>query len=44
MFDNRLSVEKVLNGRYPCTKEMCLIVDSIFKEWNDKLGFENFSG
>lgn len=44
LFDMRLSIEKILNGRYPCNDEYCNFVRQIFKEWNDKLGFESFSG
>jgi len=40
MFDHRLTIEKVLNGRYG--EQEGPIVIKIFKEWNDKLGFKLF--
>ena len=40
MFHARLSVEKMLNGRYPCSQ--ALAVRDFFEEWNAKLGFVRF--
>jgi hypothetical protein len=42
MFDNRLSIEKMLNGRYPCSDEMYKVVHGIYDAWNAKLGFKKF--
>jgi hypothetical protein len=42
MFKNRLTVEKMLNGRYYET--VSPMVHDIFKLWNDKLGFDRFGG
>ena len=42
MFDARLSIEKMLNGRYPISS--MLVVEAIFAEWNKKLGFTAFGG
>ena len=39
MFDARLSIEKILNGRYSDSS----VVDVIVAEWNAKLGFKAFS-
>lgn len=44
MFDKRLSIEKILNGHYPCNDEYCDFVHKLFEEWNTKLGFESFQG
>ena len=41
MFDNRLTIEKMLNGRY---SHAGATVQQIFNEWNTKLGFEAFGG
>jgi hypothetical protein len=40
MFDNKLSIEKMLNGRFPY--DQMDIVESIFAEWNRKLGFKHY--
>ena len=40
MFDARLSIEKMLNGRY--TIDVSSLVSSIFSAWNTKLGFKAF--
>jgi hypothetical protein len=40
MFDARLSIEKMLNGRF--TADVEKDVDAIFAEWNAKLGFKAF--
>lgn len=42
MFDNRLSIEKMLNGRYSGGGQVGKVVTQIFKEWNTKLGFDAF--
>jgi len=42
MFDERLSVEKMLNGRYDGKQEP--VVFGIYAEWNAKLGFKAFGG
>jgi hypothetical protein len=34
-----LTIEKMLNGRYSIEEEM---VESIYQEWNAKLGFRSF--
>lgn len=44
MFDHRLSIEKMLNGRYAGTKENVKAVSGIFEAWNIKLGFIAFGG
>jgi hypothetical protein len=41
MFDTRLSIEKMLNGRYS-EDEQYAAKDKMFKEWNKKLGFTCF--
>ena len=41
MFDARLSIEKMLNGRYSSQEP---VVEAIFDEWNKKLGFKAFGG
>lgn len=41
IFDARLSIEKMLNGRYGSDKQE-ILVNKIFKEWNTKLGFKSF--
>lgn len=38
MYDNKISIEKMLNGR--CANPQ--IVQAIYKEWNDKLGDKHF--
>jgi hypothetical protein len=38
MFNAKLSIEKMLNGR--CTDRT--VVNDIFNEWNTKLGFTSF--
>ena len=38
LFDNKLSIEKLLNGRFGDEP----VVDQIFAEWNTALGFEHF--
>jgi hypothetical protein len=40
MFDSRLTIEQMLNGRYPGDVEED--VYAIFAEWNAKLGFKAF--
>ena len=40
MFDMRLSIEKMLNGRHGNLESST--VDAIFEEWNTKLGFREF--
>jgi hypothetical protein len=40
MFDARLSIEKMLNGRYP--SDQSPVVQAFFDEWNTKLGFKTF--
>lgn len=40
MFENKLSIEKMLNGRYGGKEEP--VVLSIEKEWNEQLGFKCF--
>ena len=40
MFSNRISIEKMLNGR--CPGGMSLIIVWIYQEWNTKLGFKCF--
>ena len=42
LFDARLSVEKILNGRYYGEQEP--LVQAIYNEWNQKLGFKEFGG
>ena len=42
MFDSRLTIEKILNGRYVGTPEVSRVVFDIFDEWNAKLGFKAF--
>lgn len=42
LFDARLSIEKMLNGRYMGAVEP--IVQAIYAEWNAKLGFKAFGG
>jgi hypothetical protein len=44
MFDARLSIEKMLNGRYVPDGKTDLIVEAIYAEWNAKLGFKAFGG
>ena len=39
MFDHRLTIEKMLNGRYA---EAEPIVYAIYAEWNEKLGTKHF--
>ena len=41
MFDRRLSIEKILNGRYTGDQEP--FVRQTLKEWNEKLGVKVFS-
>jgi len=41
MFDNHLSIEKCLNGRY--TGDIP-VHEMLYKPWNDKLGFTMFGG
>ena len=43
IFDHHLSIEKILNGSFPCTKESVDFVNSILTTWNTKLGFRAFS-
>jgi hypothetical protein len=40
IFNARLSIEKMLNGRYTVDHEEML--EGIYKEWNGKLGFKCF--
>ena len=40
LYDNRLTIEKILNGHYPVCKKG--IVTPIFEAWNEKLGFRYF--
>lgn len=40
IFEQRLSIEKMLNGRYEGDKEA--FVYSIYAQWNAKLGFQYF--
>lgn len=40
IFDARLSIEKMLNGRYGEAEEA--LVESIYNAWNTKLGFYDF--
>jgi hypothetical protein len=44
MFDHRLSIEKMLNGRYVDSLGVGMLVAGIFEEWNKKLGFKAFGG
>jgi hypothetical protein len=41
MFLSRLSIEKILNGRYNDYQES--IAAAIIIEWNNKLGFQHFN-
>jgi hypothetical protein len=43
LFDHRLSIEKMLNGRY-VSSDVGDFVESLFTAWNEKLGFEAFNG
>jgi len=43
IMDERLSIEKMLNGRYAGEGRQYDSVKSIFKEWNQKLGFKRFN-
>ena len=40
LFDCGLSIEDCLNGRY--TGENYTSIMSVYDEWNEKLGFQNF--
>ena len=40
MFHYRLSIEKMLNGRY--LSSISPVVEKIYGEWNAKLGFKSF--
>ena len=40
IFDNHMSIEKMLNGR--TQPNQTIIGNQIYKEWNDKLGFNHF--
>lgn len=42
IFDARLSIEKMLNGRYGAAEEA--LVEGIYDEWNKKLGHYHFGG
>jgi hypothetical protein len=42
MFDAHLSIEKMLNGRYGIS--LSPVVQAIYDEWNQKLGFKEFGG
>jgi hypothetical protein len=44
MFDARLSIEKMLNGRYVGEGKVGETVAAIYAEWNAKLGFKAFGG
>lgn len=44
MFDSRLSIEKMLNGRYVSSGKVGEAVETIYAEWNTKLGFLAFGG
>jgi len=39
MYDNRISIEKMLNGRCTCDSQ---IISEIYQEWNEKLGDKHF--
>jgi len=40
LYDVDLSIEDCLNGRY--TDDKALVVDTIYKQWNAKLGWREF--
>lgn len=42
MFNYHLSIEKMLNGRYPCQGKEKEFVYSCYEAWNAKLGFKAF--
>ena len=42
MFDAKLSIEKMLNGRYVGDGQTGKTVSDIYGEWNAKLGFQAF--
>ena len=42
MFDLRLSIEKILNGRCEGTPENVKFTEDLFAAWNQKLGFKEF--
>lgn len=39
---HKLSVSKLLNGRYDCSLEGC-VIETFFKPWNQKLGKKEFT-
>lgn len=41
LFYHRLTLEKILNGRF-CRGKEEECADNCFKEWNNKLGFKSF--
>ncbi len=41
MFDHKLSIEKILNGRTEPKHEK--FVNKLFKVWNEKLGIKHFN-
>lgn len=38
---NNISVETMLNGKYPY--KLHIVINKIFKEWNKKLGWNEFN-
>ncbi len=44
LFEHRLSVEKILNGRYYGAGKEGAFVRSLYDDWNTKLGFNLFGG
>jgi len=44
MFDAKLSIEKMMNGRYVGGGDVSETVGAIYGEWNAKLGFNAFGG
>ena len=44
MFVNKLTIEKILNGRWEYTVAKARVVNRICAAWNSKLGFEYFKG
>lgn len=40
IFDSKLSIEKMLNGR--TTSQHSLVTQQVYNEWNTKLGFKYF--
>ena len=44
LFEHRLSVEKILNGRYYGGGAEGTFVHGLYDAWNAKLGFKSFGG